>query len=108
MKTRVDEMTVSRTRNAIAHAFRDLRRQGYFARANFQCCGSCAVAAIPEAKGKRFAYYHAQDAQDLRKSGRCFIGWAGDGQLIATTLRRAGLMVDWDGEPTSRMFVALA
>lgn len=108
MKTRVSDESVSSTRQAISQAFMALRKQGYFARANFQCCGTCAVAAVPEEKGERFAFYHAQDARDLRESGECYIGWAGDGQLIASTLRAAGLKVEWDGNPNARMWVGLA
>jgi hypothetical protein len=43
-------------------AFKDLRKSGYFARQNFQCCQSCAWAAIPEEKEEKVVFYHQQDA----------------------------------------------
>ena len=35
---------------ALTQSFKDLRRLGYFARQNFECCQSCAWATVPEEK----------------------------------------------------------
>lgn len=94
-------------RDAIKAAYKDLRRHGYFCRSNFWCCGTCACAAIPEDRGDKYVFYHRQDAQDIDRSGACYLGWAGDGRVIAEAMTSAGLTVEWDGSPRTRILVRL-
>lgn len=94
-------------RDAIKTAYKDLRCQGYFCRSNFWCCGTCACAAIPEDWSEKYVFYHRQDAQDIDRSGSCYLGWAGDGRAIADAMTRAGLTVEWDGTPRTRILVRL-
>ena len=50
----------------IDDAFAALRAQGFFAKANHTFCLSDGVAEIPRNKESRFAFYHEQDADDLK------------------------------------------
>lgn len=48
-------------REAIRGAFKDLRKQGVWARMNFKDCNSCAGAAMPEnTKKTGYVFYHSQ------------------------------------------------
>lgn len=101
----MDNTTTTDKRDALTKAFRTLRKLGYFARQNFWCCQSCAWNAVPDDKAKRAVFYHNQDAADLRTRRQCYLAWAGDGQQIVDTLRLHGVVVEWDGKPTTRILV---
>lgn len=107
----------------IRNAFKDLRKQGYFARMNFWCCQSCGCAAVPEKYKDKFVFYHNQDAEALGYDGniggknrrfRRFDskavlylthGEGGDGREICETLKNQGLDVEWDGDMGKRIMV---
>ena len=91
---------------AMKAAYRELRRAGYYCRSRFTCCSTCAWAEVPEARADKVVFYHRQDASDLRRTGGCYLAWAGDGAFICAALRRAGLHVIWDGEASTRIFVS--
>ncbi len=95
-------------REAIADAFKSLRREGYFCRMNFWCCQTCALHAIPDAKSKKYVFFTQQDARDLDRTGSCYLAWAGEGDRIFVELAGAGLLVDWNGRRESRMRVWLS
>lgn len=91
-------------RAKIAAAFKSLEKRGYFARAAWQCCQSCGCAALPEGT-ENYVFYHRQDVDCLRETGGCYLAWGGDGQAIADAMRAEGLVVEWDGSPTTRILV---
>lgn len=95
-------------RDSIKLAYRQLRQRGYYCRSNFWCCSTCALAAIPEGRGDKYVFYHAQDAADLHRERACHLAWGGDGHEIVAALRAAGLTVEWDGAPEHRIYVSLA
>jgi hypothetical protein len=116
---------------ALKAAFADLRKQGIYARQNYQCCGGCACsqmgedikAAHEKTPGKYMggAYYHRQDAEDLRERGYVYIGFGAApdsnmdrelvsltvGQAVNLTMRRYGLEVEWDGTTDTKVLVSI-
>jgi len=91
----------------ITAAFRDLRKHGYFAKQNHECCQTCGWAAVPEDKSNKVVFYHAQDAQDLKSRGSCYLAWAGNGKEIVDILKAHNLKVEWDGTNDERIKIAL-
>ena len=87
----------------ITHAFKLLRKLGYFARQNFQCCQSCAWSAIPDEKSEKAVFYHRQDGQDLERRGECYLSWSGNGYEIVSVLTQADLKCEWNGDPSTRI-----
>ncbi len=92
--------------------FADLRKKGFVARQNYQCCGSCACSIIGNdlKEDQPYATYNKQnnDAFDGRDLGRTlYINFGskkeGDeaarkaGGQVALAAFRAGLTVQWDG-----------
>jgi Domain of unknown function (DUF6891) len=90
---------------AVCHAFLELEAEhGYFARANWWCCQTCGVAAIPN-DFVNYVFYHEQDAHKLREEGRLLLAWGGDGNLIVKVLQEHGLDVEWDGSDRHRILI---
>ena len=89
-------------KNKITAAFRALRKAGYVAKQNWQCCQSCGCAALPDG-AEKYVFYHAQDNERLKNTGACHLAWNGDGTEIATILQDAGLKVNWNGSHDQRM-----
>lgn len=112
-------------------AFGELETVGIVARQNFTCCNSCGVAEIggdvaPDRIDyvRGYAFYHQQDTQGAIESGSLFVSYgtfshdpaieadpartAAVGEEIAAALRRHDLTVDWDGDPDTRIHVALS
>lgn len=87
-------------------AFRTLRKRGYFARQNFWCCQTCGCAAVPEDHAKSYVFYHNQDAETLKKDGGTFLAWDGDGDEIVKCCLEAGLIVKWDGNKNTRIWIS--
>lgn len=107
MTTHIIEAPAYRaTRRKVQKAFVDLRRKGYFARMNWKCCMGCGFAAIPE-QTQKAVFYHAQDAETLRRSGRLFIAWDGSAAEVRQSLESAGLVVTHDGSEHTRFLVTL-
>lgn len=94
-------------RKNLSNAFRELRRQGYFAKQNFTCCQSCGWSEVPEDKENRAVFYHRQDYQDMIKTGEVYLAWAGNGQEIVKILTDNGLSVTWDGSTETRIIVKI-
>ena len=106
----------------LAKAFKDLRKEGLIAKQNFMCCRSCASCSIwndidaSPGKYKGAVYYCKQDGDNLRKSGKFYLGFgAADtddnkvtaliGQLTKVVLEKHGLKVEWDGSAGTRILV---
>jgi hypothetical protein len=91
-------------RQKIALAFKHLRKEGFFARMNFKCCPSCAVAAIPMGRLGAYVFYTAPyknrlDDNDMLKDAMylCWDTLDGDATPITQVLREVGLKVSWNG-----------
>lgn len=95
----------------ITIAFRALRKQGMVCKQDFLCCASCAGAWLGlRHRGAAVCYFTEQDADRLRAHGYVHIrfgmvGYDNDarvtaiGKRIATALRKAGCVVEWNGDP---------
>jgi len=88
---------------ALTQSFKDLRRLGYFARQNFECCQSCAWATVPEEKEDKVVFYHRQDTKTL-ESDFVYLAWAGDGKEIVSVLKKY-FDVEWSGSEHDRIIV---
>ena len=103
---------------AVTAAFRQLRREGVVARQRLACCSTCASAELADAPDAVF--YHGQDAS--RAWSRPYGGGSsrdlvGDlcvryqtetgqgtrdlGVRVMQALQANGLVVKWDGDPTT-------
>ena len=87
-------------------AFKALRKAGYFARQNFWCCQSCGWAAVPDGTEK-VVFFHKQDADDLRRTGRVHLAWSGDGVEICRILGEHGVRTEWNGSGDKRILAVL-
>jgi hypothetical protein len=87
-------------------AFSELRRLGYFARQNYQCCQSCAWGSIPEELAEKVVFYHNQDYYDFKQGHTFYLAWAGDGEAIVSVLQKWGLKVNWGGAENQRIGIA--
>ena len=94
-------------KSKLTKAFKELRKQGYFARQNFLCCQTCGWAAMTDEQAEKAVFYHAQDNDNLKEDGSCFLAWSGDGQVIADILSKNGVNVDWDGDNSKRIKISL-
>lgn len=86
-------------------AFRELRKNGYFAKQNFYCCQTCGWSAIPDEQSSKAVFYHAQDAADRKRAKPYFMAWSGDAQYIRKVLLKHGVMTHHDGSDNSRIQV---
>ena len=94
-------------KSKLTKAFKELRKQGYFARQNFWCCQSCAWADMTDEQADKAVFYHAQDNDNLKENGSCHLAWSGDGKLIVDILEKNGIEVDWDGSDNKRIGIKL-
>ena len=94
-----------RVRSGLREAFKILRRRGYSAKANFWCCQSCGLRAIPD-EVRKYVFYHAQDNDSLNERGICHLNWGGDGREIKLACEAVGLKVDWNGTDAQRIQVS--
>ena len=88
-------------------AFEQLRLKGYAAFENHWCCSSCGWSAIPDEQADRAVFYHSQDYNQFVETRTGYLVWSGDGQEICNTLTEAGLRVEWNGSPDTRILVIL-
>ncbi len=113
-------------------AFKQLRKEGFFARQSFMCCGSCGMAkAAVEIKAGVAAgkltpagvvFYHKQDAEDLKEGRDLYLSFsrgptdnpanflttAEVGQRIVAVLNKHGVETEWDGSPATRILAKFA
>lgn len=96
-----------------------LDADGVTARADFTCCRTCADAEIgaEAAEGARgYVYFHQQDTARAVAGGGLLLAYgtlpgsaedtAAVGRAVRAALAGAGLPVEWDGSPESRIRVA--
>lgn len=91
-------------RTRLVNTFRQLRRLGYFAHANWKCCQGCACAALP-AGTTQAVFYHSQDAEMLRDTGRVYLSWGGDLSTILLLLRANGLAAETPCDANARILI---
>jgi hypothetical protein len=87
--------------------FAELRKRGYFAKQNWQCCQSCGVHAIPD-DVTDYVFYHEQDKLGMAEEDSVHLSWGGNAHEIAKVFRGHGLTVDWDGRDIVRIEVKAA
>jgi hypothetical protein len=112
------------SQDKVTQAFKNLRKQGFIARQQFSCCGSCAgyaiatdVAAMTEAKRSKVkgaVFFTRQDVAELRRGAEGFylkfgqvdptgIGPIGlstveVGKAVVAALSTVGLKFEWSGD----------
>lgn len=114
-------------------AFKILRKSGFIAKQNFQCCNSCAGYAIAshvndkitkkqeyKRKIRGAVFYNRQDTARMKKYGKLYInygpigttghGVVGEtyeaiGSAITTVLTACNLKWEWSGNPDERILV---
>ncbi|WP_344595828.1 DUF6891 domain-containing protein [Actinomadura vinacea] len=101
-------------------AFRDLDTAGVVARADFTCCQTCGTAEIgaevPAGAARGYVFCHHQDVDGAARGDGLYLSYGaftedGDdaeiGRRAVTALRERGLVVEWDGEATTRILLPL-
>ena len=78
-------------RDVLREAFKELRKHGYTARMNFQCCQSCALYELSEAgKNGKAVFWGNQDNRSFDRWGNLrggmYLSWSGDRIEIARVL----------------------
>lgn len=128
-------MQLSEFKAKMGVAFRAMRSEGLVARQNFSCCNNCAgfelatdLKAKPQDvkdafKGCAFYTKQAARSRDFRFFDGLYIsygplGVSGEreyglpteevGVIVKRCLEQAGLEVEWDGSPETRIFVRFA
>ncbi|MFE3460457.1 DUF6891 domain-containing protein [Nocardiopsis aegyptia] len=110
----------------LTRAFRALDESGIIAREDHTCCDTCAADSLrqealvhQEAPGgpsiRGYAFYHEQDTRSAVRDGTLMVGFgatheirrAAVGEEIAETLRAHGLTVTWNGDPGTKLGVAV-
>ncbi|WUI01958.1 hypothetical protein OHR68_09150 [Spirillospora sp. NBC_00431] len=108
----------------LLRAFRELDMSGIVARADFACCQSCGISEVggevPDGEQRRgYTFCHRQDMESAVQGGGLMLAYGiftdADepstqpeiGEDVATALRRHGLTVRWDGDPSRRIDVDL-
>jgi len=116
-------------RQRLLEVFKELRKEGFLARANFMCCQSCAGYDLAERatklrdKGKVIkgvVYWTRQDEEDLRRHnkvylayGPCDTGKYGTiglptkkvGEIVCRKLDKYKIPYEWNGDPSVRILV---
>lgn len=100
-------------RDRLRGAFRDLRQQGFAARMNFSCCGSCGHYAMTQAGHKRYVFYHNQEHENVFgfDGKKLHLQWEGsltDARRMIDVFNRRGLTVDWNGSHNQCLIVRVS
>jgi len=124
---------MSETRIKVKEAFRQLRKEGFIARANHLCCSNCAGYNLTEKAtedvelGKKkkeeikgCVFWHNQDDESFNRRGILFLSFGnlhsqqiGDigigtlevGKRVVEVLREKGLDVEWPEDTSIRIEV---
>lgn len=131
---RDNEDKLKEVRGLVLKAFKDLRKQGLVARANYSCCSSCAGDTIASELDDKIAkglsernfplgcvYWHQQDDEHYFEDGKLHLRYGqiecenskrstalsskDVGGLVLEALRSQGLIVDWDGNEDATIVV---
>jgi hypothetical protein len=118
-------------RSTVLQVFKESRKEGFIARANYLCCQSCADSQIVQDaekladKGKRIKgciYWHRQDEDNLRRHNKLYLAYGNIesekhgviglpnkeiGEIIKSKLERVGLKVEWNSNPDTRILVTV-
>ena len=107
---------MSADRKRLAAAFRELRKQGWWARMNHLCCQTCLTYDTDD--DKPYIGFHAQDNERIPESGYTYLthgppAWGGRSpiywsQLAVMVIEDHGLVVEWDGTMASRIKVMIS
>lgn len=106
----------------LLEAFMLMRDSGLKARQNHLCCSTCAstdlhqkVVEEGEHGSLGYAFYHEQDAEGLKRDRAVYIGFGsvtGDdaddeeiGHIVASSARAAGLTVEWNESPHTKVLL---
>lgn len=89
----------------LTKAFRELRKNGYWAKQNHTCCQTCGWAEVPDGKEDKVVFYHNQDNENKVRNQPFHLAWSGDGNEIQTILRENGVETRWDGTENQRIEV---
>lgn len=91
-------------------AFRELRKQGFIARQNYQCCQTCGWAALDcdynVGDDDNVVFFHRQDADSFLNGNLksvLFMSWQGDGDAIKRVFESHGFSVEWNGAESERI-----
>lgn len=84
-------------------SFKELRKKGYFARQNFQCCQSCGWSMVPNEKEKEAVFYHRQDTETI-SDGHVYLSWAGNGYFLYHHFSQY-FNVEWNGSECNRILL---
>lgn len=128
----IDREIVRKNRTLVLEVFKDLRKLGFVAKANYLCCSSCAGYAIAEEVGKMTeeeaaelkgcVYWHQQDEEsiknvglldlrygqiDTHQHGKVGLETEAVGKILKLALEAKGLEVVWGGRPNTVITVDL-
>jgi len=116
-------------RDRLIKVFRELRKEGFLARANFMCCRNCAGSELAcraeelYEKGKKVkgaVFWTRQDEENLRNNGRMYISYGPCitrkygliglptevvGRKLCEKLSAYNVPYQWDGNPNVRVLV---
>jgi hypothetical protein len=123
--------TTTTLKDLLNQLFKSLRQKGYLARQSYLCCTGCAFSAATQAleeKGWKLrgaactgvVFYTRQDAGDIdAKDAGVYLAHspavmnAGEearrqiGRHVVALAKDVGLQVEWDDDPSSRIWVEL-
>ena len=94
------------TQKMVNDGFKKLNEAGYHALQDHMCCMSCGWANIPDDKADKAVFYHNQDTERFKESGRIYLTWSGDGNEIKSILESVGLIVTWDGTESKKIMIS--
>jgi len=95
------------TRKAVKRAFKTLKDNGWYAKRNALCCGSCAWSDVPkEYKDGNVVFYHEQDEDSFKIYGTVYLQWQGDALQILKALFDENLHIMWNGTEHNTILVS--
>lgn len=126
-----EPLSVPVARAKVIEAFKNLRKEGFIARANFSCCGNCAgheiagfIAKKPLEEAEKIKgcmTWNRQSEESFQRSGELYIGYGPVyvskykrefglstekvGKALVAELEKQGLDVVWNGNPNTRIVV---
>jgi len=120
-------MTKQETRSKVLDAFKELRKMGFLARANFLCCQNCAgydltkraVKLVNKGRDvKGCVFWHGRDEENYKNYGEWFLAFGqlesdikGNiglpskevGEIVVKELKKRNVNVEWNGDPNTRI-----